>query len=383
MFFIFKLELKIIILIRFYVNRINNFSMDCSRQIKLFNSSFFFISLFDDINNCSIDKRKNNTSLNYAFIASASVEGLFFILKLLILNFYFLLYKEFILIIKSIFKFFYRFCCFRKNNLQICCRKTCKLGRNTYSYFKRLYTYNFYFYKNIFVEIIINVSFIIHEFLILYASISISLNCKCLFFPLFWSFLFSFVIQILNSVFYITTNIWISFGTFILLIVPLSLYYTQADVNEYIFSLIYHSFLLILNVWSLCKIFKYDNKEDTLKTILKEREKKEGYPLNIELNRTIQNKLYQNNTIKNIYSSFSNNNNYCIKSRYSLKYILIVCFLMMIIAKGIIIVFDIFSLNSSEKQLWLIYPLFGDICLVNFVAWISFTKIEINKIMLI
>lgn len=358
---------------------------NCSKQIELLNSSYFFISLFDNSNSCSINELKSKITLNYVFIASAGAEGVFFILKLLIFIFYFLINKEFILIIKTIFNFLSLFfSCDRENKQKILCGKTYKVWREFYSYFKRLYTYTFYSYKNIFVEIIINVSFTVYEFFILYTSILISVNKSLEFksFPFFWSFLSSFVIQILISMFYINTIIWYYFGAFFILIGPLSLNFTRKIIEGYTFSLIYHSILLVLNVFSLWKILKYNNKENTLKIILKERENKKEYPLNIKLN-TIENKLYQNNTIKNIYCSFSSNNLYYIKSRYSLKYILIVCFALLIIAKGTIIGFAISYLVLSIDKYWLIYPLFGDICLVNLVAWLSFTKIEINKIMLI
>ena len=313
---------------------------------------------------------EHNIVLLWILFSSLILEAVFIAVKLLILIFYFLLYKQ--------GKFIFKEChCSMECDFCFAIEKYCKY---LYSIIKRFYKYNFYCYTNKFHGVFSTIVFILFETLIVYNTIKCKPNELAVLISEFTYIIMSFYLPL-----YYFTRKKIIYLIMLVVIILVTLSQTLLTVLEQkkgdiIYSIIYHMISFIISLVAGIRIIIYDKKSETIKTLLNEKAKELYYQVDISQEKLKE--IASTSDIKDYYSDSKSKHYFEMRDRYHYKIFLIIVFIVLCISKGFIL-FSSFNelfrpLNESDTilEIGLVLDLIG----LNSLAWITFTKIEIKTI---
>lgn len=313
---------------------------------------------------------EHNKVLLWILFSSLILESVFIAIKLLILIFYFLLYKQ--------GKFIFKEChCSMECDCCFAIEKYCKY---LYSIIKRFYKYNFYCYTNKFHGVFSTIVFILFETLVVYNTIKCKSNELAVLISTVTYIIMSFYLPL-----YYFTRKKIIYLIMLVVIILVTLSQTLLTVLEQkkgdiIYSIIYHMISLIISLVAGIRIIIYDKKSETIKTLLNEKAKELYYQVDISQEKLKE--IASTSDINDYYSDSKSKHYFEMRDRYHYKIILIIVFIVLCISKGFILFSSFNELfhppNKSDTilEIGLVLDLIG----LNVLAWITFTKIEIKTI---
>lgn len=314
-------------------------------------------------------EKSQNTVLLWILISSLIVEVIKLAVKLIILIFYFFLYKQ--------LKFIFKECHFSME-CDYCfnIKKYCKYLS---SILKRFYKYNFYCYIHKFQGIFSTIVFLLFESLIVYNTITID-NSITIYICSISYIIISFYIPLYyfgrGKHIYLIMSIVI-----VLMLLSYSLVAflnTKHKVNNF-YSIVYHLVSFIVCFISFIRIMQYDRKNETIRKLLNEKTKELYYQIDISQEKL--NEISSTSDIKEYYNDTKNEHSFEMRDKYYYKICLIILFILLCLSKGFILFESFIELfYTNDKDIILELGLLLDLLSLNALSWLTFTKIEIKTL---